>query len=94
MAFYGLDWIATVPPTVTLVTQTFGDESGLVVYGWVFAAHQIGAAVVALFAGAIRDHATRGFLLFRLLFIIGGVRVFPLRGANQGGPLNPRGRPH
>ena len=45
VAFYGLDWIATVPPTVALVTQTFGEESGLVVYGWVFAAHQIGAAV-------------------------------------------------
>jgi predicted MFS family arabinose efflux permease len=55
VAFYGLDWIATVPPTVALVTATFGRETGTIVWGWVFAAHQIGAAVAAVGAGAIRD---------------------------------------
>jgi MFS family permease len=52
--FYGLDWIATVPPTVALCRNRFG-VSGPVVFGWVFASHQVGAAIAALGAGAIRD---------------------------------------
>ncbi|MGH3662446.1 MAG: MFS transporter [Micromonosporaceae bacterium] len=54
IVFYGLDWIATVPPTVALCRDWFG-ASGPVVFGWVFASHQIGAAVAAVGAGAIRD---------------------------------------
>jgi sugar phosphate permease len=53
--FYGLDWVATVPPTIALCRQRFG-ASGAVVFGWVFASHQIGAAVAATTAGVIRDH--------------------------------------
>ncbi len=62
-AFYGLDWIATVPPTVALARQEFGAEKAGLVFGWVFAAHQVGAACAASFAGVIRttegsyDHA-------------------------------------
>ncbi|MGH3713787.1 MAG: MFS transporter [Micromonosporaceae bacterium] len=52
--FYGLDWIATVPPTVALCRAHFG-MSGPIVFGWVFASHQIGAALAAVGAGAIRD---------------------------------------
>jgi sugar phosphate permease len=52
--FYGLDWVATVPPTIALCRQRFGANAS-VVFGWVFAAHQIGAAAVAFAAGAIRD---------------------------------------
>ncbi|MEN3611650.1 MFS transporter [Plantactinospora sp. ZYX-F-223] len=52
--FYGLDWVATVPPTVALCREYFG-ASGAVVFGWVFAAHQVGAAVAATGAGLIRD---------------------------------------
>jgi MFS family permease len=52
--FYGLDWVATVPPTVTLCREHFG-TSGPVVFGWVCAAHQIGAAIAAVTAGVIRD---------------------------------------
>ncbi|WP_250035588.1 MFS transporter [Paractinoplanes maris] len=52
--FYGLDWVATVPPTVTLCREYFG-ESAAVVFGWVFAAHQFGAAAAATAAGLIRD---------------------------------------
>src|SRR5262249_38997637 len=52
--FYGLDWVATVPPTVALCRQYFG-TSGPVVFGWVFASHQFGAAVAATGAGVIRD---------------------------------------
>jgi predicted MFS family arabinose efflux permease len=52
--FYGLDWVATVPPTIALCRDRFGD-SAPVVFGWVFASHQIGAAVAATAAGAVRD---------------------------------------
>jgi sugar phosphate permease len=52
--FYGLDWVATVPPTVTLCREYFG-ASGAVVFGWVFASHQVGAAVAATAAGLVRD---------------------------------------
>jgi predicted MFS family arabinose efflux permease len=52
--FYGLDWVATVPPTMALCRERFGEEAP-VVFGWVFASHQIGAAVAAGGAGLIRD---------------------------------------
>jgi len=52
--FYGLDWIATVPPTVKLAGSAFGKERAPMVFGWVFAAHQIGAATAAYGAGLSR----------------------------------------
>jgi MFS family permease len=52
--FYGLDWVATVPPTVALCREWFGVD-GPIVFGWVFASHQIGAAIAAAGAGVIRD---------------------------------------
>ncbi|AGW93627.1 MFS transporter [Cupriavidus sp. DF5525] len=52
--FYGLDWIATVPPTVKLAATAFGRERAPMVFGWIFAAHQIGAAVAAFGAGMSR----------------------------------------
>ncbi len=56
--FYGLDWIATVPPTVKLTAQHFGREKANMVFGWVFFGHQIGAAVAAFGGGYIRDSYT------------------------------------
>jgi len=52
--FYGLDWIATVPPTVKLAAQEFGKERAGMIFGWVFASHQLGAAVAAYGAGLTR----------------------------------------
>lgn len=52
--FYGLDWIATVPPTVRLTANAFGRENTGVVYGWIGAAHQLGASLAALGAGTLR----------------------------------------
>ena len=46
--FYGLDWVATVPPTVLLCRQVLGPDKGAVVYGWVFAAHQVGGSIAAI----------------------------------------------
>ncbi len=53
--FYGLDWIATVPPTVKLAAQVFGREKAPLVFGWVFVGHQVGSAVAALGGGMSRD---------------------------------------
>ena len=55
IVFYGLDWVATVPPTVMLVRQWFGAERAGVVFGWVFAAHMIGGGIAAAFAGFMRE---------------------------------------
>jgi MFS family permease len=52
---FGLDYIATVPPTVALVADRFGQRNVGLVYGWVFAAHMIGAAIAAWVAGVVRD---------------------------------------
>jgi len=54
IVFYGLDWVATVPPTVALTADTFGKRNLGVVYGWIFASHQMGAATAAFAAGAVR----------------------------------------
>ncbi len=53
--FYGLDWIATVPPTVKLTGWTFGRKNAPLIFGWIFMAHQVGAATAALGAGISRD---------------------------------------
>jgi MFS family permease len=52
--FYGLDWIATVPPTVRLATEAFGKDDGPIVFGWIVAAHQVGAGFAAFAAGTVR----------------------------------------
>jgi MFS family permease len=52
--FYGLDWIATVPPTVKLAGATFGKEKAPMIFGWIFAAHQLGGAVAAYGGGLAR----------------------------------------
>jgi sugar phosphate permease len=52
--FYGLDWIATVPPTVKLTVTRFGRERANLVFGWIFAGHQLGAATAAFGAGVSR----------------------------------------
>ena len=52
--FYGLDWVATIPPTVKLAAGAFGKERAGLIFGWVFAAHQLGAAVAAYGAGLTR----------------------------------------
>ena len=67
--FYGLDWVATVPPTVKLTTEAFGKENTGVIYGWIGASHQLGASMAAFGAGAIRTELGD----YRLAFLIAGV---------------------
>jgi predicted MFS family arabinose efflux permease len=71
--FYGLDWVATVPPTVLLCRQVLGPDKSPVVYGWVFAAHQVGGSIAALGAALLRvkfgDYAS-AFYVTGLLCVI------------------------
>jgi sugar phosphate permease len=67
--FYGLDWVATVPPTVRLTSEAFGRENTGVIYGWIGASHQLGASAAAFSAGAIRTFSGD----YQLAFWIAGV---------------------
>jgi predicted MFS family arabinose efflux permease len=53
--FYGLDWIATVPPTLALTNRAFGSQKAPVIFGWILASHQLGAASAAFIAGYSRS---------------------------------------
>jgi predicted MFS family arabinose efflux permease len=63
---YGLDWIATVPPTLRLSNEAFGDRSGPIVFGWIVAGHQVGAATAAFFGGALREMQGNYELAFQI----------------------------
>lgn len=69
IVFYGLDWVATVPPTVQLARRVFGPREMPVVYGWIFASHQLGAASAAFAAGAVRTF----FGDYQLAFMTSGL---------------------
>jgi predicted MFS family arabinose efflux permease len=82
---YGLDWVATVPPTVALCRQAFGD-AGTVVFGWVFASHQIGAAIASVAAGAIRDATgayTGAWFSAAVLCVVAAVISWSIRRGGQ-----------
>ena len=67
--FFGLDFVATVPPTVRLAAQHFGAAKGPVLFGWIFAAHQFGAAFAAFGSGVTRDSV----LTYLPAFVAAGV---------------------
>lgn len=90
--FYGLDWVATVPPTVVLCRGYFG-ERGPVVYGWVFASHQVGAAIAATGAGLVRDTLgsyTVAFTAAGLLCFLAAAFSASLRNVDRSDPTNQR----
>ena len=79
--FYGLDWIATVPPTVKLTGEVFGREKASIVFGWIAAAHQVGAACAAYAAGALRTVTgtyTLAFFSAGALCVIAALVVLPI----------------
>src|SRR5436190_4423250 len=71
--FYGLDWIATVPPTVRLTAQRFGAERANLVFGWIFAGHQLGAGVAAFGGGLSR---TVYLTYLPAFFVAGALCIF------------------
>ncbi len=82
VVFYGLDWIATVPPTIELCRKHFGINQSPTVYGWVFASHMVGAAIAAAFAGAIRDTQGSYFIAWitaAVLCLVAAVSVLALK---------------
>jgi sugar phosphate permease len=84
--FYGLDWIATVPPTVRLTTQAFGRDEGPVVYGWIGAAHQLGAGAIAFAAGTIRTYLgsyNAAFAISALLCIAAAFAILAVRDVKK-----------
>ncbi|WP_438480736.1 MFS transporter [Oleiharenicola lentus] len=79
--FYGLDWIATVPPTVKLTGEVFGREKASIVFGWIVAAHQVGAAFAAYGAGVLRTVTgsyTLAFFSAGALCVIAALVVLPI----------------
>ncbi len=76
--FYGLDWIATVPPTVRLASDAFGDRDGPIVFGWIAAGHQVGAATAAITAGILRAAEGR----YLEAFVLAGFTAFIAAGAS------------
>ena len=86
---FGLDYIATVPPTVALVADTFGRRNVGIVYGWVYFAHMFGAAILAVVAGVIRDNAgnyTAAFVLAGWLAVMAGLGALAIKRPTPGGP--------
>jgi len=89
--FYGLDWIATVPPTVKLIGQSFGREKTAVMYGWVTCCHQLGGASAAFFGGVLRvnfDTYMHAFMMSGLLCLLGSIMALFI-GYNRPAPVKP-----
>lgn len=86
--FYGLDWVATVPPTVRLAADAFGKHRVGVMFGWIVAAHQLGAATAAFGAGALRTWLGSyqvGFTVAGLLCLAAVALVLRIGAASRGG---------
>ncbi|MBA2518552.1 MAG: MFS transporter [Chloroflexia bacterium] len=101
IVFYGLDWIATVPPTVALTADSFGRANATIVFGWIFASHMVGAAAAASAAGAIRTwfgDYQMAFIGAGLLCLLAAYLSLQIRPGLDSGratepmiPLDPRG---
>ncbi len=84
IVLFGLDWVATVPPTVALCRENFGVERAGIVFGWVFAAHMVGGGIAAIVSGALRTvqgDYTSAWLVAGALAVVAAVAA----------PLIPRG---
>ena len=87
---FGLDYIATVPPTVALVADRFGRHNVGIVYGWVFAAHMLGAAIAAWVAGIVRESVgdyAPAFVAAGWIAIIAGFAALAIRRPSSGVPV-------
>ncbi len=93
VVFYGLDWVATVPPTVAITAQAFGRERVGVVFGWIFGAHQLGAAIAAWGAGAARtwfgDYQSAFVSAGLLSLIASGLVIRITRSRSDRAPAGP-----
>jgi MFS family permease len=83
--FYGLDWIATVPPTVKLANLSFGEREAPIVFGWVMVGHQLGAATAAFGAGVIREQTGSYSPAFLIAGVFGLVAALVVIGVGNSG---------
>ena len=84
--FYGLDWFATVSPTVRMLDQHLRPRQGPLVYGWVFTAHQLGGASAAFFAGLLRvtfDDYMAAFMLSGTLCLFAAIAALFIGGGRE-----------
>ncbi len=87
--FYGLDWIATVPPTVALANRHFGQAKAPIIFGWVLTGHQIGAATAAFGAGLIREQTGTYRPAFMIAGAFGVLAAFMAIDMARRAPLHP-----
>lgn len=92
--FYGLDWVATVPPTVALANRHFGEEKAPIIFGWVMTGHQIGAAVAAFGAGLIREQTGSYLPAFTIAGAFGVLAAFAAVGVARKAPVHEAGFQH
>lgn len=88
--FYGLDWVATVPPTIRLTVERYGPERANIVFGWIFAGHQIGAAAAAWGGGLSRTYLASylpAFFVAGVLCCIAALAVLSLPGPKRNDAL-------
>jgi sugar phosphate permease len=91
--FYGLDFIATIPPTVRLTAREFGREQAPLVFGWIFAAHQLGAGVMAVAVGQSRDAFSSylpAFLAAGVICVLAALSLLLLWGRTRTVTLTPQ----
>lgn len=84
---FGLDFFATVPPTISLTADRFGRHNVGIVYGWIFASHMLGGAMAAVFAGLIRDNFNDyaiAFVVAGSLAVMGGLMALTIRRTKPG----------
>lgn len=90
--FYGLDWLATVPPTVRLATESFGEREAPIVFGWIAFGHQVGAATAAFGAGALRDvqgSYAAAFVIAGFLAVFAACAALLIRRQGEAPPAAP-----
>lgn len=94
VVFYGLDWVATVPPTVKLVSQRFGKERVGPVFGWIFTAHQLGGSAAAFGAGIVHtwfgDYLAAFLIAGALCLLAAGLVIGIRRPAPETAPVMPQ----
>jgi predicted MFS family arabinose efflux permease len=84
--FYGLDWIATVPPTLAIANRSFGEGEAPVVFGWVAVGHQIGAAAAAYGGGLVRQEwgsYSPAFILAGAFGLVATLALLVVRDGNR-----------
>jgi sugar phosphate permease len=96
VVFYGLDWFATVPPTVKITTRIWGREKAPIMHGWLMCIHQIGGASAAFFAGTLRMELgtyMQAFIISGILCIVGAIVVLLISGEAAGSKSKPAPAP-